>query len=106
MLRLCAAVGLLSLVTAGCADPGTQLVSSSPFSTAAAPPPAQVSYAPASEEAAKRVGVVGQKLLVANPQVGFRPLFRTVGMPHPEIFHRGSTEVIVTEGLAKQCSDE
>ncbi len=107
MLRRRAPVGLVLLAVTGCVvNPTTKLVSPNPFSTAAAPPPAQVSYSPASEEAAKRVGVVGQKLLTANPQLGLHPLFRTVGMPHPEVFHHATTEVIVTEGLVKQCGDE
>jgi hypothetical protein len=102
-----APLGLVLLAVTGCvSNPATQLVSSNPFSTAAAPPPAQVSYAPASEEAAKRIGVVGEKLVTANPQLGLHPLFRTVGMPHPEVFHRGAAELYVTEGLAKQCNDE
>jgi hypothetical protein len=97
----------LLLATAGCVpfDSTTPLVPGNPFSAEPAPPPAQVSYAPSNNEAATRVALVGQKLVAANPQTGVRPFFRTVGEPQAEVFHRGTTEVIITEGLAKQCTE-
>jgi hypothetical protein len=98
---LLAALGCLPL------DSATTLVPVNPFSTepAAPPQPAQVNYAPANGEAATRVGLVGQKVVAANPQTGVRPLFRTVSAPQAEVFHRGTTEVIITEGLVKQCTE-
>src|SRR5262245_51077422 len=78
------------------------------------PPPAQiarakryVSPAPATEESGQRVIGVAQRLVAANPQLGFRPLTITVGLPHVEIFHQGggvdSYHVYVSEGLVKRC---
>jgi len=61
---------------------------------------------PASTETAARVDAVGRQLLAANPQIGSKPLFHTVGAPHPEVFHRGTTDVFVTEGLVKQCAGD
>jgi hypothetical protein len=59
----------------------------------------------------KRVLAVGGKLIDANPQAGIRPMFITVGAPHPEIFHKGGGtrhyQIFVSEGLVKRCqSDE
>jgi len=68
------------------------------------PPITQAAYAPASGEAATRVESIGQKLVFSNQQqIGMRPVFLTAGLPTPEIFHRGSSQVIITEGLVKQC---
>jgi len=55
-------------------------------------------------EQAKRVDLTGYGILAANPQLGFRPLFTTIGSPEPEIFHSGTAAVVITEGLAKQCT--
>jgi hypothetical protein len=114
---------LLALVvtTAGCVpqQQDTRLVSANAFGAppAAAPRP-QVSFKPASSEAAARVEQVAQKVLAANKQTGLRPLIRTIGAPvgdvmtasaktpEPEVFHHGTAEIFVTEGLVKQCPSE
>src|SRR5262245_31992982 len=62
--------------------------------------------APASTEAAARVDSVGRRVVAANPQIGARPLFHTIGAPQPDIFHRGNTDVLVTEGLVRQCATD
>jgi hypothetical protein len=98
----------LLLAGAGCVPPDTStlLVASNPFATDPVPPPNQVASAsPATNEAATRVGLVGQKLVAANPQLGVRPLFRTLAVAQAEVFHRNTTEVLITEGLVKQCSE-
>jgi hypothetical protein len=97
------------LLAAGCVpnESTTQLVPANPFhSGPVLQPPRQVSYSPAAEETARRVGLIGQKLLAANPQLGVRPLFRTIGSPEPALFHVGTTQVCITEGLVKQCTTE
>ena len=111
MARRIAPLALLPLLAAlGCLpfDSATPLVPGNPFSSepAAPPPPAaQVNYAPASSEAATRVALVGQKIVAANPQTGVRPFFRTACEPQVEVFHQGTTQVVITEGLAKQCTE-
>jgi hypothetical protein len=110
MARRIVPLGLpLLLAAVGCLPQDyslTALVSSNPFSSdPPAPPPAQVNYPPANGEAATRVGLVGQKIVAANSQAGVRPLFRTVSAPQAEVFHCGTAEVIITEGLVKQCTE-
>jgi hypothetical protein len=79
----------------------------SPENNPPAPPPAaRSSYAPAAGETALRVDMVGRKILAANPQAGLQPLFITVGSPQPELFHRGASELYITEGLVRQCATE
>lgn len=96
---ICAVAGCLPRV----AD--TPLVPSDPFGS---PPPrtTQSALLPASLEAAARVDGLGRKILAANPQTGIQPLFRTIGAPQPEIFHQGTSEIDITEGLVKQCATD
>jgi hypothetical protein len=85
-------------------EAGTPLVPADPFHQAAVTPPrVPVTYAPPSLAAANRVQEVGQRLWLANKQAGLRPQFRTIGAPAPEIFHVGTSEVDLTEGLVNQC---
>jgi hypothetical protein len=99
----------LLLVCLGCPtnESKTALVPADPFGQT---PPAEgvtrASFAPAALQAAARVDATGRKLLAANPQLGIQPLFRTIGAPDPEIFHRGTVEVDMTEGLVNQCATE
>jgi predicted Zn-dependent protease len=99
------------LLVAGCYDDyRTRLVTGPATSAAPARAERYVSKAPATEETAKRVLAVGQKLLVSNPQLGLRPVFVTVGAPQPEIFHRGGAldgyQVFVSQGLVERCKDD
>lgn len=94
---------------AGCAtqDAPTSMVQANPFgASGAAPAVNRASFNPAPPESAARVDTLGRKLLAANPQIGCRPFFQTIGAPQPEIFHAGTAEVFVTDGLVKQCHSE
>lgn len=100
----------LGLTSVGClpmAQKPLQTVQPSPFGPAPAvltAPKQQLS--PASKQEALRVDIVGQKLIEANRQVGIRPSFQTLGSPTPELFHRGTIAVVITEGLTKQCRSD
>jgi len=104
-------VFLLLFSVAGCnpmqlfdGDKTTSMVANNPFG-AEPPPPAQTkaNYAPASQEVSLRVDKVGRDILAANPQIGLKPLFGTIGAEQPEVFHVDSSLIYVTEGLVKQC---
>jgi len=102
-------VPLLIFIFAGCVfeESKTELVPPSPFGFAPATPAVTpVSFAAATVSSAARVDSLGCKIIAANRQLGIKPLFRTIGAPDPEIFHRGTTEVIVTEGLVKRCTSD
>jgi len=93
---------------AGCISHGTETVPSSPFgnSAPASAPPRNVNYAPAAPEVSMRVDSLGRKILAANPQIGMKPLFGTIGDPKPEIFHKDATVVYITAGLVGMCKTE
>ncbi|MCI0642508.1 MAG: hypothetical protein L0Y72_13265 [Gemmataceae bacterium] len=86
----------------------TKLVGGNPFEahSTAASAPNKGKFAPAAQEIALRVDAVGRKVLAANPQIGMRPLFATIGSPQAEIFHMDTRLVYVTEGLVKKCKTE
>ncbi|CAN5303189.1 hypothetical protein BH10PLA2_BH10PLA2_21850 [soil metagenome] len=66
----------------------------------------KVNYAPPALDTAARVDEIGNKLRIANPQLAFQPQYLTIGSPQPEIFHRGASEILITEGLAKECKTD
>jgi hypothetical protein len=87
---------------------GNALVPTSPFGTPPAPQPQghTVAFGPASRETALRVDRVGRDVLAANPQIGLRPLFATIGAPQPELFHQGSKIVHITDSLVAKCQSD
>lgn len=111
-MRLCRLpVFAILLGLAGCLgqNEATPVVPESPFGKAQpmlAPAVQRAAHAPASVESAARVDRLGRQILAANPQVGIKPLFVTIGAPQVEVFHRGTAELTVTEGLVRQCGTE
>jgi hypothetical protein len=95
----------LLLVAIGCfpQETSTTLVPSNPFGNAPSPQTARIAPLPASVQVAARADTIGRKIVAANPQLGMDPLFRTIGAPQAEIFHQGTAEVDITEGLVNQC---
>jgi hypothetical protein len=75
-------------------------------------PPARLPpMTPASTEAAARVDCIGRRIIAANPQLGvgdrgMGPIFRTIGAPQAEVFHRGTSDIFITEGLVRQCTTD
>jgi hypothetical protein len=101
---------VLALAAGGCLPAGSEslLVSANPFDDGqrprpATPTPVQTAHAPASDEAAGRVLAVAEKVRTANPQLGLRPGYVTIGAPWEELFHVGDNAVFITEGLVRQC---
>jgi hypothetical protein len=97
------------LLAAGCLNQQseTSLVPDNPFGyTPPAPTQTRAAYAPAPLETAARVDTLGRKILAANKETGVKPLFRTIGVPQAEVFHYGTAEINITEGLVKQCQTE
>jgi hypothetical protein len=62
----------------------------------------------ATTEAALTVGKVGMKVISANPTICLHPRFITIGGESAplEIFHKGDSEVVITETLARKCKTE
>ena len=70
-------------------------------------PPAAT--APASTATAARVDAIGRSITAANPQAGVDTrslILHTIGAPQPEVFHRGTGDIFITEGLVRQCTTD
>lgn len=61
---------------------------------------------PGQLETAERVETLGRKIITQNTFTGIEPLFHTVGVPESVLFHRGTDELFISEGLVKQCKTE
>lgn len=86
----------------------TPLVPASQF---ASPPPTKSPVfsqkpPPSTPGVAIKVDEVGQKLVSANPKLGMKPLFLTVGSSAPEMFHRDTSALYITEGLVRGCKND
>jgi hypothetical protein len=102
-------LGCTPWLLAGCyaTEEKTALVPENPFGR---PPVIQAPSNPtlpqASLQTAARVDQIGTRIMATNRQLGLRPYFHTIGSPEPELFHRGATDVYITDGLVKRCTTD
>jgi hypothetical protein len=61
---------------------------------------------PESVQTAERVETLGRKIVSMNPFTGLDPLFHTVGVKESVLFHRGTAELYISQGLVEQCKTE
>jgi predicted Zn-dependent protease len=59
-----------------------------------------------SLEAASRVDSIGRQIRGANPDISVDPLFLTIGSPSVTAFHRGTTEIYVSDGVVQRCKTD
>jgi hypothetical protein len=77
-----------------------------PFTPTPTGPLPTIARAPATEAATRRVNDVGQRLLASNPELPVRPVFLGIGSPDPQIFHRDTTAIYVSDGLVNKCTTD
>jgi hypothetical protein len=77
-----------------------------PFTSTPTGPAPTIVHAAATEAATRRVNDVGQRLLAANAELPVRPVFLGIGSPDPQIFHRDTTAIYVSDGLVSKCATE
>jgi hypothetical protein len=105
-------IGLLGILVlcVGCVPGPTQnttLVPGNPFNPGTQGNlPALQELSPEAKQESIRVAQVGQQILGANPQLPIKPQFIILGGPTEELFHRGSQDIFITEGLARQCTSD
>ena len=68
--------------------------------------PAAKDLPPGQLETAARVESVGRKLLGHTTFAGVEPLFHTFGVKESFLFHRGTEELMISEGLVAQCKTD
>jgi hypothetical protein len=86
---------------AGCANDAGNFDHGSPIRTQPSPVTPE-----ANLQAATRVDATGRAILAANPGIAARPLFRTIGSPELEVFHKGTADVYITQGLVDRCTTD
>lgn len=59
-----------------------------------------------STAAATQVDSIGRQILAANPDMGIRPMFLTIGVAEVTAFHRGANELYVSDGLVSKCKSD
>lgn len=103
MIRL--AASLTVCAAAGCVLDGSkplgQSLSGVPIAT-----PGAVQAAPESIKTAERVQALGDRIIELNPFTGLTPLFHTLGVSDPILFHRGPDELFISDGLVASCKTE
>jgi hypothetical protein len=60
----------------------------------------------ASLETAQRVDDLSKRILEQNTFTGIEPVVRVISVPEAILFHRGQTELFISEGLVKKCKTE
>jgi hypothetical protein len=105
MTRLAFGLAALCPLVTGCVSPdGT-----SPMRRAwdrISGKPSLPMYTPAHIANAARVEELGRKIVAQNTFTGIEPMFHTQGVRETVLFHRGTDELIISEGLVEQCKSE
>lgn len=61
----------------------------------------------ASARAATQAHTVGSAVVAANSaDLPSKPLFLTIGLPEPMVFHQGAGQIVVSEGLVNRCTSD
>jgi len=68
--------------------------------------PREPKVSEASVETARRVDELSKRIVEQNTFTGLEPIIRVVGVPEAVLFHRGPTELFISEGLVKKCKTE
>lgn len=99
---------LFALAGTGCVQDGAWKDWSieNPFSSSAKKMPDGPKMPPGSLQAAERVDTLGRRIIAQNTFTGLEPLFHTVGVKEPMLFHRGTAELFISEGLVERCKSE
>lgn len=94
----------LSLAATGCLGDGPREWASDIFSDK----PKAPSGPPASTQTATRVHAIGTAIVAANRADlhGAKPVFFTVGVKEPMLFHRNDGSIVVSEGLVSRCGTD
>ena len=60
----------------------------------------------ASVEVARRVDDLTKRIVDQNTFTGLEPIVRVIGVPEAVLFHRGTSEIFISEGLVKKCKTD
>jgi hypothetical protein len=104
------AAGAALLFSTGCAHDGEWSVrkalglEETPPNRVVTAPPKDVPAA--SLAAAQRVDELGRKLVAQNTFIGIEPLFMAIGVKESVLFHIGTEQLVISEGLVEKCGSD
>jgi hypothetical protein len=105
MNRLAAiAAGAALLVSTGCVHDDWSVRRALGWEEVKTPRPPKLP--PAQIATAERVETLGRKIIAQNTFTGIEPLFHTVGVKESVLFHRGTEELYISEGLVAKCKTD
>ena len=60
----------------------------------------------AQQATAERVETLGRRVVYQNTFTGIEPVFHMIGVKEPILFHRGTEELFISDGLVNKCKTE
>ena len=60
----------------------------------------------AQQATAERVETLGRRVITQNTFTGIEPVFHLLGVKEPMLFHRGTEELFISDGLVKRCKTD
>lgn len=109
--RLAAVAGAALLCSTGCLHDGKDWSVRKSLGLDDTPPnavktPDMKKFPKANPAIAERVEIMGRKIVAQNTFTGVEPLFHTVGVKESVLFHRGTEELFISEGLVEKCKSD
>jgi hypothetical protein len=98
--------GVAFLLSAGCTQDWLENKSLLPDQRGVPGTKDAVKVPPASLAVAERVELVGRKIIAQNTFTGIEPMFMTIGVPENVLFHRGSEQLFISQGLVEKCKTD
>ena len=60
----------------------------------------------AQQATGERVEALGRRVIVQNTFTGIEPVFHLIGVKEPMLFHRGTEELFISDGLVAKCKTD
>jgi hypothetical protein len=102
MCRFSAGVALIALT--GCVHDG--LWEGASDRNRVIKPPITKKQQVAQQQTAERVVALGRRVIDQNTFTGLEPVFHLVGVKDPLLFHRGTEELFISDGLVAKCRSD
>jgi hypothetical protein len=103
-MRRTAALGVACLGLTGCFSNGLWEGASSRVQKIRTPLTEKQTHA--QQVTGQRVEVLGRQIVTQNTFTGIEPVFHFLGVKDPTLFHKGTEELFISEGLVKKCKTD
>src|SRR5205814_300839 len=69
-------------------------------------PPLTTKQQLAQQATGERVETLGRRVINQNTFTGIEPVFHLIGVKDPMLFHRGTEELFISDGLVQKCKTD